>query len=183
LKAKTELENEKNMSATLQVEPINWNQTLGGIARNPSEIEVACLIRNLDQKNLVAPLREAALANIAPSREAAEKKRRAALALQEQWDGCVAQRELLRNEIKRGKECLEQVQTELAGVRERLEDWADFERICGVNPLPEYMQSLSAKERIEQFLPGWVKRREARLEALERQMERSARENGLEHLL
>jgi hypothetical protein len=171
----------------MQVEPRNWNtaDALRRIARNPSEIEVACFVRNFDQKNLVAPLREAhaALAEIASSREAAEEKRRAALALQEQWDSCFTQRELLRSEIKRGKECLEQVQSELAAVRARLEEWADFERICGQNPLPEYMQSLSAKERIEQFLPGWVKRREDQLHALERQMEHCARENGLEHLL
>ncbi len=75
------------------------------------------------------------------------------------------------------------MQRDLAVLRGRLEDWPACERICGLNQLPEYMQSLAASERIEQFLPGWLKRREERLHALGRKMERCARQNGLEHLL
>jgi len=103
--------------------------------------------------------------------------------LQEKWEGWLVRRELLRNEIKRGKEVLDQVRQELAETREQIEEWPSFERICGKNPLMDYMQLLSGKERIEQFLPQWLERKESQLTGLDQQMERCAKENGLEHLL
>lgn len=174
------------MSARMQLEALKWSEA-GNLA-NPEqimEVEMQSRLRNLDHRNVVAPLREAQLGlsahggNGAPDAE----QRRAALALQQEWDAWLAEREVLRGDIKRGRECLEHTHEELAGLRANLEDWAGYERICGRNPLLEYMQLLSAKERIEQFLPGWLKRREAQLHALTHQMEQCAKQNGLEHLL
>jgi hypothetical protein len=155
---------------------------------NPEQIteaEIQSLLRNLDQRNVVAPLREAE-ADCAQNGNGdirTAEQRRAALALQQQWTAWLAQREVLNGDIKRGRECLEHIDNELAGMRANLEDWAGYERICGRNPLLEYTQLLSAKERIEQFLPGWLKRREAQLHALNHLMEQCAKQNGLEHLL
>ncbi len=156
---------------------------LGG--KNLSEIEMECVFRNANQDHLVTPLRQAleATTRVAHSTEQAEQQRRSALALQEQWDTLFAQREQLRIELRRGGELLEQVQEELATQRACLEDWPLYERVCGHNPLPDYMQSLLVKERMEQFLPGWLSRREESLKALQRKMEHCAKENGLEHLL
>ena len=151
---------------------------------NVTEIEIERLFRNSDQNNLVAPLREArARRSEGGSLKTGEGQQRAALALQQEWESWLVQRELLRNEIKRGKEILDQVRKELAETREELEAWPAFERICGRNPLMDYMQTLTAKERIEQFLPQWLERREAELTTLNQQMERCAKQNGLEHLL
>lgn len=153
--------------------------------RNSSEMELECLFQNLDQKNLVAPLRKAhaALAQSGRSRKKTVQQCRSALALQEQWNAWLAQRDQLRNEIKRGRECLEQTRKDLAAVHGGLEDWTGYERICGKNPLCDYMQTLAAKERVEQFLPDWLKRREEQLKVISRKLEHCAKQNGLEHLL
>jgi hypothetical protein len=133
----------------------------------------------------VTPLREAQADLSTGGGQGANgaEQRRAAVALQQQWDAWLAQREVLSTDIKRGRECLEYTHKELARLRANLEDWAGYERICGHNPLLEYMQLLAARERIEQFLPDWLKRREAQLHALNHQMEQCAKQNGLEHLL
>jgi hypothetical protein len=148
-----------------------------------SQVEMESLFLNFDARNLVAPLREARRTGQTQLQPSTEENRRAALALQDQWNAWLTRRELLRGEIKRGKEFLHQVRQGLAAERTSLEDWAGYERICGKNPLPEYMHSICAKERIEQFLPNWLKRREQELHLLDRQMEHCAKENGLEHLL
>lgn len=173
----------------MEIEPMTW-EGMGQIERDNagrdlSAVQLECLVRNSDNRNLVAPLRQAhaALGETARAELATEDKRKAALALQERWDRWFEQREQLRSEIKRGRECLEQVQKELALLRARLEDWPSYERICGRNPLPESMQSILAKERVEEFLPGWLRRREDQLHALGRKMEQYAREDGVEHLL
>jgi len=147
--------------------------------------ELQSLLRNMDRKDLVPPLREAqaspaALDGIHPD---AGQKRRAALALQERWNSWLLEREVLREEIKRGRECLAQVQEELAKTRAGLEDWVLYERQCGKNPLFSSTESLGARERVEQFLPGWLRRREERLRGLSHEMEMFAREHGMEHLL
>ncbi len=177
------------MSARMESEAISWNHadTLNTEVslQDPSEIQVELLFKNFDQRNLVAPLREvrAARSKAANSAPAAGEKRREALALQEQWERWLVERELLRNELKRGKELLEQTRKELTILRSNLEDWPGYERVCGKNPLPDYMQTLCAQERIEQFLPGWLQRREAKLAKVTRDLEECARNNGLEHLL
>jgi hypothetical protein len=171
----------------METEALHWEeiQSFGlDAGRNPSEIQIESLCSNFEQRNLVAPLREAhaALARTEHSKEG-EEKRQAALALQEQWNTWFVQREQLRGEIKRGKELLEQVQGELAALRTHLEEWPAYERICGKNPLFDYLHSIWIKERIEQFLPAWVKRREDQLNAIHSKMELCAKQNGLEHLL
>jgi len=112
--------------------------------RDLSAFQVECLIRNSDRRNLVSSLREvhAALAGNEQRQTVDIGKRREALALQEQWDNWVVERDQLRSESRRGRECLEQVQRELALLRSKLEEWPAYERVCGRNPLPEYMQAL-----------------------------------------
>ncbi len=173
----------------MEMETVDWEEAERNrwetSGKDPSEIQLECLLRNAERQNLVAPLRDAHApeANAVQPREQAEENRRAALALQEQWNTWLAQRDLLRTEIKRGKECLEQIEKELAALRVRLEEWPSYERHCGVNPLLDYAQSISAKERLQKFLPDWIRRREQQLAALTGNLERCAKQNGLEHLL
>src|SRR5262245_27310638 len=149
------------MSAKLEMEGTSWMEmeTLA-IENGMSDltaIEMESLLRNLDQRNVVAPLREAhaAVHQAGGVNGEGVRKSRAALALQEQWNGWLAEREILREEIKRGKECLERVREEVATTREQLEDWAGYERECGKNPLLHYVHSLWVNERIEKYLPNW----------------------------
>ena len=176
------------MSARLEIESAVWNRESGsaGLAiKTASQLELESLLHNFDQKDLVAPLREviAAQEQFAGAPQGSEKRRQAALALQAKWDELLVQRDLLRNEIKRGKEVLEQTQRELVMLRDRLENWPAFERVCGSNPLLDYMQAIANHEKLEQFLPGWLKRRESQLAALNHNVEETARQTGLEHLL
>ena len=155
------------------------------VAMDLSAAELQSLLRNMDHRNLVAPLREAKASSggLEGSHPETGEKRRAALALQERWNSWLVEREVLREEIKRGKECLQQVQERLATTRARLEDWARYERRCGKNPLFSSTDALGASERVEQFLPGWLNRREEQLRGLNHEMELFARQHGMEHLL
>ena len=176
------------MSAQSEIETVSWDciETLTPEFMTPaSQIEVESLFRNFDQKNLVAPLREvrAAQERFRESAENSEERRRAALELQAKWERLLVQRELLRNELKRGKEVLEHTQRELGLLRSRLEEWQSFERVCGKNPLLDYMHAMLAHEKVEQFLPSWLQRREAQLASLNLTLEETARQTGLEHLL
>ncbi len=113
--------------------------------------------------------------------KAQSQKHRAARALRDQWAAWSARRDVLANEIRRGREVLNQVQEELATLRNGLEDWPGYERVCGVNPLPDYLQSIALKEGVRKFLPDWLGRREAQLQALDRRMKHCAKQNGFEH--
>jgi len=147
--------------------------------------EAESLLRNIEPNNLVQPLRQARNAiaqSSAMGKETASQLRNAVL-LQDQWEAWQTERELLRNDTRRGRECLEGVRAELAQLRSQLADWADYERICGKNPLSTLMQAIIEKERIEQFLPAWIENREKQLAALGCKMASCAQENGLEHLL
>lgn len=172
------------MSAKLEMEATHWEEMerIGQETENCdlSAIEMESLLRNMDERNVVRPLREAraTVAQMGAVKDGAIK-RREALALQEQWNGWLMQREQLREEIKRGKECLERVRNEIAVTRARLEEWPEYERECGKNPLFHYMECLIASERIEQFLPGWLDRRENKLANLRQQMEAWAKANGM----
>src|SRR5947209_4104291 len=101
------------MSASLQVEREHWKNggrfACSGIGADPSIIEMERFFRNADQNKIVAPLREARAAQAKEQRpkRSTEEKRRAALALQQRWNGWLQEREQVRNDIKRGKECLE----------------------------------------------------------------------------
>jgi hypothetical protein len=77
--------------------------------------------------------------------------------------------EHLRNQITRGRECLEQTRRNLSEIRVRLEEWPAYEECCGRNPLNEFTQLLLANERIEEFLPDWLRRREEALELLSKE--------------
>ena len=175
------------MSARMETEPMNWRGTeieQEATAADLSAIQVECLIRNSDNRNLIASVREVhATLRESPGNEATKNKRRTALALQEQWDAWFVERDQLRAEIKRGRECLEQVRREVATLRARLEEWSAYERICGKNPLNDYMQSMAARENIEKFLPSWLERREDQLKSLENKMADYAKEHDVEHLL
>jgi hypothetical protein len=153
--------------------------------RDLSAFQVESLIRNSDRRNVVASLREAhaALAENEPRQSVEVGKRWKALALQEQWDNWVAERDQLRSEIRRGWECLDQVERELDLLHSRLEEWPAYERVCGRNPLLECIQAIAAQEHIQQFLPVWLKRREEQLQALTQRMSRWAKEHDVEHLV
>jgi hypothetical protein len=177
------------MRARTEMETTSWQQTeqleqiqREGIGKDRSMIEIESLLCNLDEKDLLAPLREAkaAIGRADAAKAEVVEKRWAALALQQQWNAWLAQRELLREEIKRGKECLEQVRQELTALHARLEDWPAYERECGKSPLFRFTQALSVNERVQEFLPGWLERREGQLQALTREMEACARQNGLD---
>ncbi len=167
------------MNVTLE----NISSKRPGLAQGLFEAE--SLFRNMDPRDLVAPLRtaQAAIAQAPALAEETAREIEVALRLQENWEAWLAAREMLRNEVQRGRECLEQVRRELQELRWKLEAWPAYERICGHNPLAHYLQSLDAKERIERFLPAWLEQREEQLAALNTKMATCARQNGLEHLL
>ena len=150
--------------------------------RDMLEVQLESMLRNADGRQLIAPLLRAQAEPSTGHRQARTTRGqcRAALQLQEQWNAWADQRESLRNDLKRGKECLHQIQKDLRSIRQALEDWSAYERVCGRNPLLEYMQSLETKERLQQFLPHWLARREAQLASVTRQMEKCAKEHGLE---
>ena len=175
------------MSARMQEARTSWQEPqLQERERNDLRvIEIESFLRNADEKKLVPHLKEAR-AKLAQRKEwtrASGQKQLAAVVFQEQWDAWLAQRETLRDEIKRGKECLEQVQRDLVITQAQLEEWPAYEWHCGKNPLPDFIQSISVNERIQQFLPGWLQRQQARLKELNREIETCARQRGLEHLL
>lgn len=149
-----------------------------------SELEVSSLLRNSEVENLVAPLRQLHLdQGSRRNGPESEQKRQSALALQHRWDSCLRRRESLRGDIERGREYLKQVKAEMQDLRSRLEDWPAHERIYGRNPVMDYLNSIATHERLEAFLPVWLRRREAQLQRLNQELESCARENGLEHLL
>jgi len=172
------------MSARMETEPVSWESGEGAsgevTGRTLSDIAVEHVGRTAQKNELAPPLPPQAETERAggPS----EQNRRAVAALDEQRSSWFAQRDQMRIEIKRGRELLEQVQRELALLRARLDDWARYEVVCGKNPLSEYMQAIAAKERIEQYLPVWLKCREEQLHALDRKMEHNAVRSGVEHL-
>ncbi len=176
------------MSAKLEAQILDWETAdIAGQTghKDPSEVEEECLCRNADEHTLIGPLREAraVLAQAGHLNREADEKRRATLALQAQWNGWFTERERLRLEIKRGRELLGQVQEELASLEPCLEKWPDYERVCGQNPLFDYMQSALSKRRVTEFLPGWLQRREEELNVLQARMAEFAGQNGLQELL
>lgn len=144
------------MSARMETEPVSWKS-----AERTGREKTGAALREIEIEHL---------------------DRSVASARREQWDTWFNKRDQMRMEIKRGWELLEQVQRELAVLRARLDEWAGYELVCGKNPLSDYMQTIAAKERIEQYLPIWLKRREEQLHALDRQMEHGALQTGTEEL-
>jgi len=151
----------------------------------PGLFEAQSLICNHDFRNLVAPLRQAKSVLAQEQSLSAQNVRelQIGLLLQDEWEALSAQREFLKNDVQRGRDCLQQVRCELNTLRTQLHDWAAYERICGRNPLPDLVQALVVKERMEQFLPTWIKSQEEQVAALTKKMETCAQNNGLGHLL
>src|SRR5260221_5372594 len=85
-------------------------------------------------------------------------------------------RDRLRNEINRGNEYLGQVRRELRENREVLEEWAQYELTCSLHPLEHLVQSVWLKESVEQFLIGWLSRRETKLQQLTTKLQPEPRE-------
>jgi hypothetical protein len=171
----------ENLSSTLTASnPMPGEQTFP-----PGLFEAQSLLCNHDPRNLIAPLREAKSALACEQALSPQKVRelQIALLLQDEWEASLVQREFLKNDVQRGRECLKQVRRELESLRAQLNDWAAYERICGHNPLPDFVQALIVKERIEQFLPVWIKQQEEQIAALTRKMEPCAQHHGLRHLL
>lgn len=170
------------MSARMETEPVSWEsaQRISHEMREgtPCGIEAEDFMRNEEKAGIPPSLPEQAGENAR-----LDMKRIAALSVPEQRQRWITRREQMCNEIRRGREFLEQVQRELAVLRARMDEWPGYEVVCGKNPLSDYMQAIAARERIEEYLPVWVKRREDQLRALDQQIEHSARQNGVEHLL
>ena len=150
------------MSAGMETEPVSWPTAESihryATGRTLSEIESEQLSHHPEKRDAIMSARP--------------REKHQTETLPEQSDAWFAKRDKMRSEIKRGRECLEQVKSELAALRARLDEWPGYELICGNNPMPDYMQAIAAKERIEQFLPGWLKDREAQLQALDLQIDR-----------
>ena len=115
--------------------------------------------------------------NGASAVETAQQQCQAAFELEAQLNRLLSQQEVLREEIRRGKQCMEHAQTELAERRSRLEDWPNYERDCGTNCLPHLTESVRANRRVERFLSGWIKRRQGQLDALDQTIARFARQH------
>ncbi len=82
---------------------------------------------------------------------------------QPEWMKLLSESERLSDEVKRGRQCLKEFKRYAAELRTNLEDWAEYQKVCGRNPLLEYAQALVATERLIDFLPGWIKERSERL--------------------
>jgi hypothetical protein len=139
----------------MQIEKTNGNDT---------ESQMTSFIGSLDYQNFTARIQNVPGPRTGkPTRHAAQEQLAA-------WRDQCAKRDRLRHEIKRGKEVLADTRQQLDDRHARLDQWAVFERTCGPNGLESYMQSILALERIQHFLPTWVKRRENQLRVLEHQM-------------
>src|SRR5437667_7535171 len=118
------------MSARMEMEPVSWNsfETMSeSMTKTLSDVE--SLLRH---NALIAPLDESTPKQTRSSgKDAALAKRRAAATLQAQWESWLVERDRLRTGIKRGEECLEQMRRDLGKLRADLEEWPDYELICG----------------------------------------------------
>jgi hypothetical protein len=174
------------MSARIELEPVSWNSFEAmneNLTKTLGDTNVESFLRDFGS-NAVIPLHEISAKETRRSgKDTSPAKRRASVTIQAQWGSWLVERDRLRTGIKRGEECLEQMRKELRKLRGDLEEWPDYERICGKNPLEDYMQSITAKERIAKFLPVWLKRQQAQLQTLKRKMGACAKQNRFEHLL
>ena len=161
------------MSARMETEPVPWESTESidqdSAERVLGEIQIEALVVNAERSNSTQAEEQ---------RAGPPPEWKGGLLLGEQWNSWAAKRDEMQMEIKRGKECLEQVQRELATLRGRLEEWPAYESVCGKNPMGDYLQAISVKERIEQYLPIWLKRREEQLRALDLQLKNRADSYG-----
>jgi chromosome segregation ATPase len=175
----------KTMCALTKVQTQGSQEVDPAVFTHFSDLQLESVLRDIDQANLVAPLREVKTqpGGVARFKNEPKEKRQAALALQEQWNSWLSERDRLRDEIRRGREALEQIERKAASLRASLEDWAAYEKTCGKNPLIDYAESMLATEQLMKFLPLWLKAREARLREVAADLEACASQNGLEHML
>ena len=149
------------MSARAEHGPLSWEETEqnlhGGQVPGRGEIESRDFLSVRGEADMGVPLHRTPVS-------------------QGQWNAVQKRRDRLRNEIKRGKEYLEQIQRELADHRARVEEWPAYENHCGKNPLQNALQLISVNERIAQFLPGWIRRREEKLAAAIREIDLLAKQ-------
>src|SRR5512140_206114 len=97
------------------------------------------------------------LRKVGPARRTSQPRSDITVAVQMRWNTLFERQGLLRDDIQRGKECLRQVQAQLAETRSRAEDWPMYERRCGENCLPDLTESIVVNRRVERFLAGWLK--------------------------
>ncbi len=175
----------------MEVDVVNWEtletihqaNCFGRVPNLALESELDPLFPPFEDSAILELLRQVHTVHTPGSAlDPATKKRRGS-DLQAQWQDWLAERDQLQFEIKRGREFLQQVQKELTLARKGLEDWANSERLNGRNPLLGYTQAIVVRERVEQFLAGWLATREERLKELRQEMEQYAQKHGLQKLL
>ncbi len=81
----------------------------------------------------------------------------------------------MRSEISHGREYLFQVRRQLKENRQLLEEWAQYEAACALQPLDHLVQSASLKGEVERFLVGWLERHQKQLEEVSHEMEQCRR--------
>ncbi len=147
------------MSARAEFGPLTWEEMEQNVAGSLDTLETNARFRPADLLASPAP-------TVEPSEPANSTDTRG---------------NLLRSEIKRGKEYLEQVEKELSESRRLMEQWPAYERVCGRNPLPQLIQAISTNEQIKKFLHGWLKRQEEKLEAINKELEQAGNKSDIEH--
>jgi hypothetical protein len=162
------------MSARIDMEPVSWHPlrpTQAETTKNISDMDLQSFT-NFDPAETMPP--SSALqgkpARKPDARAAREPKQQECGRPGHPEDPGVKVEQLL-SDIKRGEECLQQLQRELVSLRADLEAWPEYERVCGTNPLAGYLQAISTKEQLVNFLPGWLKRQQEQLQSLSRTME------------
>ncbi len=117
-----------------------------------------------------------------PQQRTHNKKPHTPLELELQWNTLLGQQDLLREEIRRGEQYLEQAQAGVAEAGSLLEEWPSYEKSCGRNCLPCLTETALAGRRIERFLTNWLKRRRSQLRSVEQAIGDFAREYRLPEL-
>src|SRR5262245_12199476 len=94
------------MNATMETKLADWEKQkmldVFTAGKSASQVEINCLMRNVDTHNLVAPLRAASALprSTGKTGRRKEEKLQAALDLQTQWSQLLEERETLKSEIK-----------------------------------------------------------------------------------
>ncbi len=91
--------------------------------------------------------------------------------LDTRYHALLRQQEMLREEIKRGNECLRQAERDLNEQRSRLENWTTYEQHCGADCLSHLTEKVLATERVARFLNGWIERRNIEMTKAQRTLD------------
>ena len=114
-----------------------------------------------------------------PTRGANETEQDGVLAREVRLNALLRQEHRLRDEIQRGRECLEQAKQRLAECQATLEDWPLYEKRCGANCLPGLTEAVRLNKRVERFLTGWLKRREDQMALMAQEIQRYPGQHSL----